>query len=592
MRDRDRTILGALAGVLFVVGLLVAAGLVLRHGLAQSRPESQQPAFAQHMPQGHPFTREQTYPFFDAAKRAEQIADPLQRCLAYPDPPGSHWSHDVVAAYCTYRAQPTVPLAEVRQLIESGRAAELDRRFAAMLHVQQTQASARGSFDRAFEMDFNTASFDVHELVQAWLRQAPDSAFARAASGLVYSNMAFAARGTALVRNTPESNFESMDRLALQADGDLRRAIALNPRLPPAYDAMVSVGGYSDLGCQYSYAAADKGLAVNPGNFAIYDTLMWLAQPKWCGSEARLRSIWMRAQSHATANPLLSLIQPAGEFNLIDACKCSEQKQLDAYIAVLDHPSAARELLEAGNAARDLHETATMVIYLSEALRFDPSLDGARTDRIYGLVDFDNAKWAIDEADSLIAKSPDNEFAYKARAWAEMQGENDLASAQRDFLKATQLDPTDMWALSRLGSVYIQNGQQWDKARDVADQLIAKDPDIEDGWMLRAAVQFGRRQPAFLDTVNQIASRFRRDPKIAAVVARMRDAWAKRLRGEIVPGGPARSPRRMNIWGAGQPSSNRTLPVASSYSAPTTRTRPLFTASARIGCAEATRAAL
>ncbi|HXE67203.1 MAG TPA: hypothetical protein VN630_09185, partial [Rhodanobacteraceae bacterium] len=103
MRDRDRTTWGVTAGVLFVVGLVVAAGLVLRHGLAQPKPESPQPAFAQHLPQGRLFTREQTYPFLDAAKRAERITDPLQRCLAYPDPPGSHWNHDVVAAYCTYR---------------------------------------------------------------------------------------------------------------------------------------------------------------------------------------------------------------------------------------------------------------------------------------------------------------------------------------------------------------------------------------------------------------------------------------------------------------------------------------------------------
>src|SRR6185437_617503 len=48
------------------------------------------------------------------------------------------------------------------------------------------------------------------------------------------------------------------------------------------------------------------------------------------------------------------------------------------------------------------------------------------------------------------------------------------------------------------------------------------------------------------------------------------------------------------VWSCevAQPSSKRTLPVASSYSAPTTRTRLLFTASAMIGCAEATREAL
>lgn len=145
---------------------------------------------------------------------------------------------------------------------------------------------------------------------------------------------------------------------------------------------------------------------------------------------------------------------------------------------------------------------------------------------------------AVDEASAMIAKSPDNEFAYKARAWAEMQGENDLPSAQRDFLMATQLDPADMWALSRLGSVYVQNGRQWDKARDVADQLIAKSPDVEDGWMLRATVQFNQRQPGFLDTVNQIATRFRSDPKIASVVARMRDAWTRQQKGGTAPSLP------------------------------------------------------
>lgn len=538
MRDRHRAILGITAGVLFVAGLSAAAGLALRHGLAQSESKAVPPAPAWHMPAGHLFTRAQVYPFLDAAMRAERITDPLQRCLAYPDPPGSHWNRDVVAAYCTYRYGPTIPLAEVRQLIESGKTAELDRRFAAMLHQQQTQPDARGWFDHAFEMDFNTESFDVHELVQAWLRQAPDSAFAHAASGLVYAKMAFAARGSALVRDTPESNFESMDRLAIQADDDLRRAIALNPGLAPAYDAMVNMGGYSGFGCHYAYAAADKGLAAAPDNFAIYDTLMWLAQPKWCGSETELRSLWTRAQSHAASNPLLLLIKPAGEFNLIDACKCSDRKQLRAYVAVLDQPATARELLEAGNTARDVGDTATTMIYLSEALRFDSSLDGARTDRIYGLVDFDNAKWAIEESDRLIAKSPDDEYAYKARAWAEMQGENDLPSAQRDFLKATQLDPNDMWALSRLGGVYVQNGRQWDKARDVADQLIAKSPDKEDGWMLRATVQFNQRQPGFEDTVNQIANRFRADPKIVAVVAHMREAWKRQQKGGAVPSPP------------------------------------------------------
>lgn len=48
----------------------------------------------------HLFTRDEANAFLDAAKKAEAIRDPLQRCLAYPDPPRSHWSHDAVDAYC------------------------------------------------------------------------------------------------------------------------------------------------------------------------------------------------------------------------------------------------------------------------------------------------------------------------------------------------------------------------------------------------------------------------------------------------------------------------------------------------------------
>src|SRR6185312_11894887 len=97
--------------------------------VASARDEDRTP-----LPKGRAFTRVETNTFLDVAERAEKIADPLQRCLAYPDPPGSHWDHAAVVAYCKYRYQPMISFEQVEQMVQSGRARELDRMFAAVLH--------------------------------------------------------------------------------------------------------------------------------------------------------------------------------------------------------------------------------------------------------------------------------------------------------------------------------------------------------------------------------------------------------------------------------------------------------------------------
>lgn len=527
MKTWQRLVAAIAMDVLLVAGIVAAARWALHKWVLPRSAMAQLHAKPWPLPAARTFTRAEAYAFLDAAQRAERIADPLQRCLAYPDPPRSHWNRTVVAAYCRYRYQPIVTLADVRRLIANGQAAGLDRELAEALRAQRTRPDARSRLDRIYDADFNGHSPELRALVDAWQRQAPDSGFAAAASGMVYAKMAFAARGAQYLRDTPQSNIDSMDRLARRADADLQRAIRLNPALAPAYEAMENVGGYSSLGCGYAWNAAEKGLAVDPDDFALYDTLMWLAQPKWCGSEAALQTLWQRADARAARNPLLALVKPAGEFKLIDACKCSETRQLAAYTAVLDRVATARELLNAGDTARDVNDPQATVIYLSEALRFDAALEGARLDRTYGLVEFDDARWAIDEANRMLAVQPDNEYAYKARAWAYLQGLNDLPAAQRDFERATALDPKDAWALARLGGVYIENGRQWRKAEDVADRLIALDPDKLDGWSLRASVQSRLHEPALAGTLDQISRRFGSDPRIAAEVARARAALAK-----------------------------------------------------------------
>ena len=323
--------------------------------------------------------------------------------------------------------------------------------------------------------------------------------------------MAYDARGGNYISKTPLSNIDSMDRLAQLADADLQQAIKLNPKITPAYVAMILLGGMS-LGGDYALAAAKRGLVQDPGDLAIYDQWMWLEQPNWYGSLADMDAVAHDAQKHADRNPLLRMLLSERDLYRIDKCKCAPAEELSAYEAVLDTLAGVQVIDDAGYAAKDANDLAAMTIYFSEALRFNPDLRGDRIDRMYGLVEFDDFPWVFAEANALLAQSPDDEFTIKARGWAYLT-KGDLPHAQQDFETATELDPTDMWALARLGDVYLQHGQQWDKAWEVANRLVQKDPQHLDGWVMRASIQEQQPRPGLKDTVDYLESHFFTDRK-------------------------------------------------------------------------------
>lgn len=522
----------AAAALLSFAGLLWDVHGKVLHVAAQGkhlevvRDEGNQP-----LPHGRAFTRAETNDFLDAAQRAEKIADPLQRCLAYPDPPGSHWDHQVVVAYCKYRNRPMLTSAQAIQLVRAGRSNELDRMLGAALQAQTTSPDAQDSLDAMFLDAFaREASFDMRSALDAWKRQSPHSAFALAASGYEYLTMAWAARGEDYISKTPQSAIDSMDRLAQLADADLQQAIKLNPKITPAYNAMISLGAMT-LGDDYALAAAKHALAEDPANFEIYMKLMWFEQPNWGGSLAAMDAVARDAQKHADRNPLLRMLLSERDLYRIDKCKCTPVEELSAYEAVLDRAGTKGALDDAGYAAKDANEPSAMTIYLSEALRFDPSLHDTRIDRIYDLVEFDRIDWAIDEATRLIAADPNDEYSTKARGWAYSIG-NDAAHAQQDYETALKLNPDDGWVQAQLAGAYMGN-RQWDKAWEMANREIDKNPQDMSGWSLRAAIQEQQPRPGLKQTTDYLESHFftdRKNLQFNAYIAHLRTVAQQRAK--------------------------------------------------------------
>jgi len=478
------------------------------------------------LPAAREFTRDEGYAFLAAAKKAEAIANPLQRCLAYPDPPDSHWSHDAVTAYCHYRMQPLLTFAEAQKLIQDGHAAELDRRLAAALHAQQTDPASRGLLDRIYQEAFQNGSFDIRPTLDAWKRDSPNSAFALAASGMAYVAMAGEARGAKYMKDTPQDSVDAMHKLLAQADSDLRQAIALNPKVTPAYIALINAGGLG-FGRAYTDEAIRSALAVAPDDYAIRSAAMWTLEPKWGGSLGAMDRFAAQAQAYTRTNPLMRLMLSERPYYQVDNCDCTQDAELAAYPSALVQLASITYLERAGLAADGNRNMAVPGIYLSEALRFGSESEDVRTHRVSALVDFDEAAWAVADMSRLLAASPRHADALRARAYAyEMQA--DYAHAEQDFRALLAIDPNDMHVLPQLGDMFVNLAHDWDKGWVVADQLIREQPQNPYGWMLRAAIQERQPRPGLDATADHLEAQFGKDPQIAKIVVRMRAAVALR----------------------------------------------------------------
>lgn len=470
------------------------------------------------LPTAPPFTRVQVVGFLEKAETAAAIKDPLQRCLAYPDPPGSDWNPAAVRAYCHYRYQPVPGMDEIKQLIQSGQAAKLDQLLAVALHAQQTDPDARGRLDRIYQDNFDSGAFELRQLVDAWKRQDPDSAFAYAASGVAYAEASSKARGNDYLYKTPRSNLESMDRLAALADADLQHALVLNPHLAPVYRQMIMLGGLT-LGGDYAMRAVKRSLVETPDDLGVYDQWMWLEQPNWYGSYDAMDAVALHAAGRVVANPLLALEVVQKRLYQIRKCDCTEAQTDAQYRAVARQLLGYGDFASAGDAAQLNNDLGAAGIYFAEALRFNDKDQDARNGFAIALGSFDFKRWSLAEGERAVADAPHDDGALAARGFAYTQsGQWDAALA--DFKAAVAIDPSYGWAWDELGRTYAMKCE-WDEAWQVANREVEKDPTHTDGWDLRAAVQVYQPRPGLKDTMASLKQWFPSDPVVNAELTQL-----------------------------------------------------------------------
>lgn len=510
------------AGAFLVGGTLALSAYVERIGPAPVAAPARAVAVHPPVPRrlAPAFLPSEFQQFLGSAHKAEAITDPLQRCLAYPNPPGLHWSANTAAAYCHYLLDPGISAGEARDLIEHGRVGELEQRLSAIKDAQQTDPLARDRLDSTYNIVFADGSGEMRSLMDAWKRQAPDSAFAFAASGAAYVAMAQAQRGSEYANKTSQDQFDAMHRLLQLARTDLERAASLDPALTVSYSQMLHVARM-DSTPGYAVNASKRALAINPASYTIYARLISMSQPKWGGSVALMDRLVDASQKHLSQNPLLGVLRSehGGGQQRVEDCQCTPAGEAELYRQVFDQVPTVGMLMSGGWAAQERGHMELAVVYRSELLRFNPAELGHRQARAFGLIDVGQVAWALSEGQALVKLAPRDESSYDARG-AAYQAMGDTVHAADDFEEALRINPSDAWTLVSLGDIYVSVNHDWDRGWEIANRLIQ----IGDfrGWMLRADIQKSQPRDGLDQTIDEFERRYGTDASKQPFVEHMR----------------------------------------------------------------------
>lgn len=460
--------------------------------------------------------------FMAAVHRADGIADPLQRCLSYPDLPGSHWNAETTAAYCRLINRESVQLSAIDALLQQGRAVDVDRLFQGYLDTQLHDPSQPGVFDEAMsKAGFDDAKPATRKIIDRWKQLAPDSAFALAASGMQYLDAAGNARGTGWASELSDTQEMDMHQLLVLARQDLDRAVVLNPAMTIAYTSMVFAGALESDDA-YMYQAAKRGLAVDPANFRLRVQMMNQAQPKWGSAFGGESEQLDEVKPLIPRNPLLRMVANAPLAYRLTSADVDHRFDMAWQVRRAAAGSLTHfRLTDLADEAYNKGAFRLAAELYSEVLRFAPTDMDALTWRDYSMRKFGDANDSIASIAQAAQRFPDDN-AIGAQLGRVYMYTGHVKEAESAFQAVLKRDRSNLDAMGGLGDLYNHAGHQPDKAEAIADTLIRLYPDNAAGYIIRSCNQMDHNLPGRYETIHYFIDHFGDRPEYKEQTAEMR----------------------------------------------------------------------
>ncbi len=242
------------------------------------------------------------------AREAMKIEDPLQRCLAWPDLPGNQWPAGHAASHCRNHFDEQTNKLDLAWLETHLQRGELSAINAALDAQLARHFQPEPNFHEGIHYFYGKIEGDAQSdaLTSRWLRAAPEDAYAVLARASYYKSAAWKARGAKYAANTPQSQMTTMSEYVERAVPLYRKAIALNPKLMPAYEGMLDVATIDSLDA-VALEAVKGAEAQDPACPSVAMELMGSLRPRWGGSHEAMNAYAGKLKAHIPSRPLLAL---------------------------------------------------------------------------------------------------------------------------------------------------------------------------------------------------------------------------------------------------------------------------------------------
>ena len=223
----------------------------------------------------------------------------------------------------------------------------------------------------SYKMFFPGNQVDPKYLDQ-WV-EATGSAVAYAARGHYKTAEAANARGTDFAANTPKISLQEMTRLCYEAADDLMDALDLNPRLTPAWVALLRLSMMTQMPFSPQEIYSE---AIKHDHNSIYLRLqfMYALQPRWGGSYPEMEALAKRAVQEIDLNPRFWSLQ--GEIYADQANMCAINgdftRSVELYTKALEYGDKLTWLQYRSYALNKLGRTDEALTDLERILYYDP----------------------------------------------------------------------------------------------------------------------------------------------------------------------------------------------------------------------------
>lgn len=250
--------------------------------------------------------------FLRAAREADGIHDPRERCLRYPDLPNNHWPEGLAKSNCDLAYGSGISAERFGELMQAGNVSEIEAFYAA----DQARHFSKKDFSEAIHGDYYF--FDGGELSDSlsslWLDKSPASPYALMARGNHLLNAARRVRAARPEANMSVEEIQQMQSLGAKSAEMFRKAAAINPKMIEAYNGLAHVGTITSISDAEDEGIA-KGRDADKYCAALAVQEMWALTPRWGGSEEAMRARSVVLSKAVGKRPLLSLaiVMPAVE---------------------------------------------------------------------------------------------------------------------------------------------------------------------------------------------------------------------------------------------------------------------------------------